>query len=482
MTRNRSMPVILAVLAALAAGWMLGRANHDEGATRMTGTATPAERKLLYYRNPMGLPDTSPIPKKDPMGMDYIPVYAGEEGADDAGVVTVSPGRMQTLGVRTEAVRTMTLSSVVRTSGTVAIDETREHEVAPRFEGWVERLHADQTGMQVRAGQALVSVYSPQLSAARQEYRLADDAARRLAKVDPRSAASMERLRDAARTRLRNWEIGDGHLARSRDGAGSDRMILRSPANAVVIDKPIVQGARFQAGETILRLADLSTVWIVAKVPAMQAADVAVGHRARFETAASPGRSFIGDVAFVHPVIDGASRSVDVRVALPNPDGDLRPGLFGTVWLEQPSLQPVLSVPRSAVLEGGSSQTVLVQASPGRFEPREVSTGRRAGDRVEILQGVAEGEDVVVSANFLIDAESRLEAALQGLGAASGDTHAGHAMPAGDDPKARHPAPALAPHAEYPGPEEGAHEVHPSPPSPGVDGHPASVADPSRGH
>lgn len=453
MTRSQTLSLaVAAMLAALAAGWMLGRAGHDETA-QTTSDSQSTERKILYYRHPMGLPDTSPVPKKDPMGMDYIPVYAGEEPTGGAGEVTLSPGRIQTLGVRTEPVRQSQLASLVRASGTVEIDETRQYVVAPRFEGWVERLYVNQTGMQVRAGQPLMSVYSPQLAAARQEYRLADEAARRLAQSDSASAASMERLRDAARTRLRNWEIGGSQLA------GGDNMVLTSPANAVVIEKPVVQGARFQPGETILRLADLSTVWVMAKVPAMQALDIAVGQPARFETVTLPGRSFEGDVAFVHPVVDAASRTVDVRIALPNPDGDLRPGLFGTVVLEQPSRQPALSVARSAVLDGGASQTVLVQTSPGRFAPREVTIGRRAGDRVEILAGLAEGEDVVVSANFLIDAESNLKAALEGLGAGSEDPHAdhvmpengthdGHAMPA-EDPHAGHVMPADDPHGEH---------------------------------
>lgn len=463
MTRNQTLSLaIAAVLAALAAGWMLGRAGHDETATPTTADASSTERELLYYRNPMGLPDTSPVPKKDPMGMDYIPVYAGEESAGGAGEVTLSPGRIQTLGVRTEPVLKSQLASLVRASGTVEIDETRQYVVAPRFEGWVERLYVNQTGMQVRAGQPLMSVYSPQLAAARQEYRLADAAARRLAQSDPVSAASMERLRDAARTRLRNWEIGGSQLADPGNDGGGDNMVLTSPANAVVIEKPVIQGSRFQPGETILRLADLSTVWIVAKVPAMQATDIAVGQPARFESATLAGHSFQGEVAFVQPVVDAASRTVEVRIALPNPTGDLRPGLFGTVLLEQPSQQPVLSVPRSAVLDGGASQTVLVQTSPGRFAPREVTVGRRAGDRVEILDGLAEGEDVVTSANFLIDAESNLKAALEGLGAASEDPHAGHTMPA-EDPHAGHVTPTEDPHAGHVMPMEDPHAGHDMP-------------------
>jgi len=479
MKMHKTLFLVITLLGALALGWIGGWMTRPHDTPAMAETpATNGEPKILYYRNPMGLADTSPVPKKDSMGMDYIPVHAGDEPAGDVGTVTVSPGRMQTLGVRTEAVRSTALASLVRASGTVEIDETRQYVVAPRFEGWVERLYVNQTGMQVHAGQPLMSVYSPQLAAARQEYQLADEAAHRLAKSDPASAASMQRLRDAARTRLRNWEIGDARLA---DRGGKDSMILTSPANAVVIEKSIVQGARFQPGETILRLADLSTVWIMAKVPVMQATAIAVGQPARFESATLPGRSFAGDVAFVQPVVDAASRTVDVRIALPNADGELRPGLFGTVLLEQPSNQGVLSVPRSAVLFGGSSQTVLVQIAPGRFAPREVTIGRRAGDRVEILDGLTQGEEVVVSANFLIDAESNLKAALEGLGAATEAAHEGHVTPE-EDSHAGHQMPTQAPPTTGQTPAADPHAGHQMPAEKPRAGSAIPAEDPHAGH
>ncbi|MFC7300205.1 efflux RND transporter periplasmic adaptor subunit [Cognatiluteimonas weifangensis] len=433
MTRPQTLSLaVAAVLAALAAGWMLGRADRGDAPAAPASTAPANERKPLYYRNPMGLPDTSPVPKKDAMGMDYIPVYADDAAPAAAGTVVVSPQKLQTLGVRTEPVRRSALASLVRASGTVEVDETRQYAIAPRFEGWVATLYANQTGMRVRAGQPLLAVYSPQLAAAQQEYRLADAAAQRLASSDPASAASMLRLRDAARARLRNWEVDGAHRARRSQHGGNDTLVLTSPADATVIEKPVVQGARFEAGETILRLADLSVVWVQAKVPAAQATAIAVGQPARFESTTLPGRRFDGEVKFVQPLVDAATRTVDVRIVFPNPDGDLRPGLYGTVWLEQPVAAPVLSVPRSAVLDSGTRQLVLVQTGPGRFAPRAVTTGRRAGERVEILAGLAQGEEVVVAANFLIDAESNLQSALQGLG---GD-HAGHAMPAAAAPGA----------------------------------------------
>ncbi|MBN8715975.1 MAG: efflux RND transporter periplasmic adaptor subunit [Xanthomonadales bacterium] len=489
MTRVQTLSLAIGVaLAALAVGWLAGRASREQAAApAQADTGRPA-RKVLYYRNPMGLPDTSPVPKKDPMGMDYIPVYEGEE-ATAPGTVVLTPEKVQTLGVRTAVVERAPLAAGVRASATLEIDETRQYAIAPRFEGWIERLYADQTGMRVRRGQPLMRVYSPELLAAQQEYRVADAAARKLAQSDPVSAASMTRLRDAAVARLRNWQIAPRQL-----GQGDGGFVLTSPADAVVIEKPVVQGARFEPGETVLRLADLSTVWAVAHVPAAQAAELRVGQAARFESTTLPGRRFDGTVTFVQPVLDTATRTVQVRVALANRDGVLRPGLFGAIVLERDDPTPVLSVPRSAVLDSGLRQVVLVERAPGRFEPREVRTGRRAGDRVEILDGVREGERVVVAANFLIDAESNLQAALQGLGAHAGHggsapaaqatapaavDHAGHgpAMPPVDAKKDTQPAPARA----RPKPQAPA-QPSPAPADPHAGHAPTASPDPHAGH
>ncbi|MEO5565519.1 MAG: efflux RND transporter periplasmic adaptor subunit [Luteimonas sp.] len=411
---------IVALLLAVLAGWFIGRGTESGADTGTTDATAAQPRKVLYYRNPMGLADTSPVPKKDSMGMDYIAVYEGGEAPAKPGTVVLSPEKVQKLGVRTAPVRRQGLSPSIRASATVQVDETRQYVIAPKFEGWVERLFANQTGMSVRRGQPLLSVYSPELVAAQNEYRIADSAARKLQDSDPDSAATMRRLRDASRARLKNWDISDAQLAKlNQEHVGHDQtrgnLILTSPANAVVVDKPIVQGARFAPGETILRLADLSTVWVIADVPASSAGRVTVGQHATFQSPTLPGETFSGQVTFVQPVIDAATRSLGVRVALANPDGVLRPGLFGDLSLAQDASAAVLTVPRSAVLDSGTRQLVLVQVAEGRFEPRTVVVGERSGDVVEIRQGVSEGELVVVSANFLIDAESNLQSALEGM-------------------------------------------------------------------
>lgn len=421
MKRSYWLAAAAAVLLALLAGWFSGRGSRTNAGQAPSATDAEQPRKVLFYRNPMGLPDTSPVPKKDAMGMDYIAVYEGGEAPAKPGTVVMSPEKVQKLGVRTEQVRLQGLSPSVRASATVQVDETRQYVIAPKFEGWVERLYANQTGMSVRRGQPLLSVYSPELVAAQNEYRIADTAARKLDANDPTSAATMRRLRDASRARLHNWDISDAQLARIGQNQAGGNLVITSPANAVVVDKPIVQGARFAPGETILRLADLSKVWLIANVPASTAGSVVVGQRATFQSPTLPGETFAGRVTFVQPVIDPQTRTLGVRVELPNPAGVLRPGLFGDVTLTRDTSAAVLTVPRSAVLDSGTRQLVLVQVAEGRFEPRPVVVGQRSGDMVEILEGVREGERVVVSANFLIDAESNLQSALDGMSAQQGD-------------------------------------------------------------
>lgn len=476
MKRSHVLLTAAGLVVALGGGIALGRLTTP---AKPANAAAPAARKPLYYRNPMGLPDTSPVPKQDEMGMDYIPVYADDEASGSPGTVALSAGKIQALGVRTEPVRRQPVATGLQASGTIAVDETRQHVIAPRFDGWVETLQANQTGMQVKRGQPLATVYSPQLLAAQEDYRVADATLRKLRQGHADSQRSMQRLRDAARLRLLNFGISEAqleHLAHMPLG----NLALTAPANGVIVDKPAVQGTRFVAGDTLLRLADLSTVWVMVNVPAAQIGRVRLGQPARFTSPALPGQSFDGKVGFLQPMLDAATRTLAVRVALPNPDGQLRPGLFGTVALAADGGHEALTIPRSALIDSGQRQVALVEVAAGRFAPRHISVGQRSGDRVEVLDGLAEGERVVVEGNFLIDAESNLRAALQGL--ASPDPHAGHVMPAASkpDPHAGHAMPA----ASKPGPHAG----HVMPAAPKPDPHAGHEmpdqpkADPHAGH
>ena len=461
MNRQYLIWTAVAVLIALGAGFGIGRRTTPGHATANAPVTSRETRHPLYYRNPMGLPDTSPVPKKDAMGMDYIPVFAEDGSAAAPGGVVLSPERVQMLGVRSEVVRRQQLADGIRAGGTIGVDETRQFVIAPRFDGWVASLQANQIGLKVRRGQALLTVYSPQLLAAQEDYRVADAALRSLQPGDPASAEAMRRLRDAAKARLLNWGIGAAqlqHLAHGQSGS----FAITAPADGVLVDKSIVQGSRFNAGETILRLADLSTVWVTVNVPASQTDNLRLGQPAAFSTPALPGQGFTGKVDFLQPALDPTTRTLAVRVALPNPDGRLRPGLYGAVVLTEPTRPEVLTIPRSALIDSGTRQLVLVQVAEGRFAPRTVTVGRRTEAGVEVQRGLIEGERVVVDGNFLIDSESNLRAAMAELAPTTPAVASGAARPvlATDaSPATPAHAPPHADHGEATPPEASGHAM-----------------------
>lgn len=373
------------------------------------GTAAAAKTpKILYYRNPMGLPDTSPVPKKDSMGMDYIPVYEGE-GPDDSGAVKVSPARTQTLGVRTALAEERIIDAAVRVVGRVEVNERSIHDVAPRFEGWIERLYVNATGDPVRRGQPLFSVYSPVLESARKELRIAEALARDSGEAESMARAGARRLAEAASQRLRNFDVPAD--ARS-DG---ERVVFSAPASGVVLEKKAVAGMRFMPGESIYRIADLSTVWVLADVYEQDLARVRLGQRAEVVIDAFPDRRFAAKVTYLYPTLNAPTRTTQVRLELPNRDGLLRPGMFAHVELAAAGDVPRLAVPVSAVIDNGHRQVVLLAEGEGRFKPQPVELGIRGRDFVEVLGGIRSGDRLVVSANFLIDSESNLKAALAGF-------------------------------------------------------------------
>jgi Cu(I)/Ag(I) efflux system membrane fusion protein len=418
-TSIRQALVAATVVAALLAGYLLGQSRQagihpaTTGAAGEAGHSTaaaapsaPGERAVLYYRNPMGLPDTSPTPKKDPMGMDYLPVYADEQN-DAAGAVRVSPQRLQALGVRTAQVERRVIDAAVQAVGRIELDERGTHEVAPRFEGWIERLHVSATGDPVRKGQPLFTVYSPELAATREELAIAERLLARAAKSDATATASAQRTVDAARARLNNWQaVG------APDGS---RVVVRSPVDGIVLEKAAVEGMRFTPGMAVYRIANLSTVWVLADIYEQDLARLTRGQKARVSVDAFPGRHFDARITYVYPVLNAATRTNTVRLELANTDRLLQPGMFAQVEIFTAGDTPRLTVPASALIDDGQRRTVLVALGEGRFKPQVVETGRRGREHVEILSGLDGGEQVVVSANFLIDAESNLQSALAGF-------------------------------------------------------------------
>jgi len=365
--------------------------------------AEPGKRRVLYYKNPMGHPDTSPVPKKDSMGMDYVPVYEGEDG--DRATVKVSADRIQMLGVRTEAAAPRRLVRTLRATGTVQFDEARQYVVTTRFDGWIERLAVARTGDAVQKGQVLAEFYSHDLHRNQIEHFTAGT----------RAPSKAEHLDLGPLTRLRNLGIADEDVQRILRDGPSRTLPLRAPASGVVIEKRAVDGMRAAPGDVLFRIADLATVWIVADVFEEDVALIAPGQDAVATLAAYPGRAFPGKVGFIYPAMNAATRTARVRIAFANPDGALLGDMYATVAIATGDAAAALSIPDSAVLDSGTRRVVLVAEGGGRFTPRAIKTGRRGEGYVAVLEGLAEGEKVVVSANFLIDAESNLKAALQGF-------------------------------------------------------------------
>jgi Cu(I)/Ag(I) efflux system membrane fusion protein len=399
-----------------------GEAPTSTPASPAPAPAPSGDRKILYYRNPMGLPDTSPVPKKDSMGMDYIPVYADEGSGTVPGTVAISPERIQMLGVRTEAASLRPMAHTVRAVGTVAADERRISVVNPKFEGWIEKLLVNATGQAVRRGDALLEVYSPDLVLAQREYLVARSAAADMAQADAMARDNAKAIAAAALSRLKNWDISADQLARlQRTGTATRTLTLTAPIGGIVMEKTALQGLHFGAGDMLYRIVDLSSVWLLADVFEQDLAQIRPGQSAAITVQAYPGRVFDGRVAFVYPTVNAQTRTAKVRIEVPNPELLLKTDMYATVEIAAPvETATVLAVPDSAVLDTGTRQTVLVDRGEGRFEPRAVKLGPRAGGYVAVLDGLREGEKVVTGANFLIDAESNLRAALQAFTAPEG--------------------------------------------------------------
>ncbi|MBF0340203.1 MAG: efflux RND transporter periplasmic adaptor subunit [Magnetococcales bacterium] len=364
----------------------------------------------------MGQPDTSPTPKKDSMGMDYIPVYEDEvAGSGEApNAVRINLDKVQKLGVKTEPASRRTLSRSIRAVGTVNVDERRLHVITLKYEGWIEKLHANATGLKITRGQPLMEVYAPALTQAQGEYLAALRAGTALREADPETRRTAEDLAESALNRLRNWDLAEGQIKRLRDQQTATRTVtVAAPVSGVILEKSAIQGMRFMPGEMLYRIADLSTVWVVADVFEQDMGVLKEGQSAEVTLNAMPGRIFTGKVSFIYPTLNAETRTVKVRVELPNPEGALRPALYATVLLVAPTDGGnLLTVPDSALLDSGSRQVVLVERGEGLYEPRAVRVGGKGGGFVEILAGLADGEKVVIRANFLIDAEANLRAAL----------------------------------------------------------------------
>ncbi len=362
--------------------------------------AAGGAKKIRYYRNPMGLPDTSPMPKKDSMGMDYIPVFEGDD--EDSTTVKMSPGKLQRTGVRSEPAALRPLTTKVRASGTVQIDEQRQSVIALRFDAYIDKIDNVTTGSLVHKGQPLMQVYGPDLLSPAAQYLVA---------LNEHDTANLK----GARRRLENLDVPQSVLAvieKTREMPAS--LAWPSPRDGIVIERTAIDGMKASAGESLFRLADISVVWVLADIAENDLPSVAVGQKVTVKPRGAT-QTFEGRIGVIYPTINKETRTARLRVELPNPDSVLLPNMYADVDIVTGSDKPVLTVADTAVIDSGDRRIVILDKGEGKFEPRPVKTGRRGGGFVEITDGLADGDQVVVAANFLIDAESNLKAALQGL-------------------------------------------------------------------
>ena len=390
-----------------------------KGEAEAAAAAGAAARKILFYRSPMNPRQTSPTPRKDEMGMDYVPVYADEaQGAgpsvDGLATVAIDPARQQLIGLQVAPVTRGTVSGSWRTVGRVEVDPTRVRKTNVKVEGYIEQMFVDFVGRPVRRGQPLFSLYSPSLLAAENEYVLAlqtRDALTQAGATDGNGAALVE----GSRRKLELWDVPGEEIQRlEKTRTPSRTLTFLSPISGVVTGKNVVQGASVNAGDTPFEITDLGEVWVMADAYEVDLASVRVGMPATLMLKAYPGRTFRGSVAFIDPLLDQATRTAKVHMHFPNPGLELKPEMYGDVVLEGRDRKG-LRIPVDAVIRSGTKDVVFVALGEGKFSPREVQLGSRNGSDVEVRSGLEAGQQVVTRANFLVDSESQLRASLAAM-------------------------------------------------------------------
>lgn len=437
--------ILLAAVAIVTGlgGYLIGALDRQPDASTTTagtpeGDQTAGEREILYWRAPMDPTEIYDEPGESRMGMELVPVYEGDEDETSSSTVRIDPAVVQNMGVRTAPVERQDLSRQIRTVGEVMYDEERLFGVNARISGWIEQLFVNFVGEQVEEGDPLLEIYSPDLVTTQEEYLLALRHMNALpADASARVRSEAERLVNAARVRLANWNVPD-EVIRALDETGEVRrtVLLRAPATGVVIEKKAVEGDHIMAGTNLFRIADLRSVWVHASFYDNEVPWLAEGQPASMELSYLPGTTYEGQIAYIYPYLREEARDVHVRLVFENRDLSLKPGMYTNVQLDGLTMQNVLTVPSEAIIRSGEKPLIFVALGDGRFEPRTVRIGAQGGpgnSLVHVISGVHEGEQVVTSAQFMLDSESRLREAVQKMTAGASADTAGAEMPPGMD-------------------------------------------------
>jgi membrane fusion protein, copper/silver efflux system len=408
---------VICLTIGIGAGYVFFR-YAPQGKPKMPQTAMETKsssgKKILYYKDPMHPWYTSDKPGKAPdCGMDLVPVYEGEEGEVQG--VKIDPTVVQNIGVQIEEVTKRNLSKTIRAPGKMSPDETRFFSVNTKISGWVEKLSVDYTGMLVDKGQPLLEIYSPDLVATQQEYLQAISYKKKLKEGGGTDALSgADQLIQSAKNRLIYWDITENEIhALEKRGKASRTLTLYSPVTGIVLEKSVVKGQNIMAGAELLKIADLSDVWLWADVYQNELSFIKVGQAAKISVSNLPGRVFRGKISFISPEMNNDTRTVPVRIEMKNtPSFELRPEMFATVEFEASVLRNIVAVPEYAIIRSGERNIAVIALGGGYFDPREVKLGVSADGFVQILDGIHSGEKIVVSSQFLIDSESNLKSAI----------------------------------------------------------------------
>jgi Cu(I)/Ag(I) efflux system membrane fusion protein len=372
-----------------------------------------SERKVLFYRNPMNPSVTSPTPAKDSMGMDYVPVYHEGASSEVAGTVKIDPVVVQNIGVRTAVAKSEAISRTVRTVGRVDFDEERMARLHPKVQGWIEELRVDKTGEAVAKDDILLSIYSPQLVSTQQEYLLA------LNNLSALGDSPIEEIRQGAkdlvkssRERLQFLDVPE-HQIRELEGTREikKKIHIHSPVEGTVLKIGARQGQHVTPQTELYMLADLKQVWVFADIYENEIPWVKEGDKVEMTLVSVPGRTFLGEVSYIYPYSEAKTRTTKVRIVFDNADLLLRPGMFTEVSILSDTRDKSVVVPSESVVRSGGKPQVFVVREPGKFEPRKVTLGIESDGQIEVISGVNEGEEVVTSAQFLVDSESKLREA-----------------------------------------------------------------------
>lgn len=436
---------ILSIILGLGAGWFIFQPSNE---------STSSERKILYYRDPMNPQITSPTLKKSSDGMDFVPVYAEEssgsrekkiayyrdpmhpwftsnkpgkapdcgmdlvpvyEGEGDTEGIKIDPVTVQNIGVKTETVERRKLNKVIRTTGKIDFDETKVYSINTKIMGWVEKLYVDYTGKVVREGEPLLELYSPELVTTQQEYLQALRYRQQLEQSSIEEARKgAEELVQSARRRLLYWDIPEREIEElEKRGIPKKTMPFYSPVDGIVMEKMVFKGQNVMAGMELFKVADLSTVWVLADIYQYELPWVKVGQQVEIDLSYLPGKAFSGRITYIYPYLSMETKTAKVRVEVRNtPNFELKPDMYATVKIVSPVVMDGIAVPDQAIIRSGERNVVVVALGGGYFDPRDVKLGVMAGGYVQILEGLKEGEKIVTSSQFLIDSESNLKAAI----------------------------------------------------------------------